>query len=196
MKESKKDFKKLLNFFYELGQLKRVARSGWWLAGVKNPESVAEHAWRTAAISYILGLMEKANAERCALISLFHEMPECRINDKHKVEQRYIDEKKISEKVLEEQLDSVPKEIGIELKKILEGYGKDLSREQEIARDADYIECTLTAKEYLEQGYKKAQNWIDNCKKCVKTKNAKLLMELIDKSNTEEWYANLKNIKR
>ncbi|MEW6294951.1 MAG: HD domain-containing protein [Candidatus Diapherotrites archaeon] len=121
----KKDLGKLLNFFYELGQLKRVARSGWWLAGVKNPESVAEHAWRTAAVSYVLGLMEKADAQKCALISLFHEMPECRVNDSHKLMQRYVDAKKFEEKALKEQLDSVPREIGIELKKILEGYGRE-----------------------------------------------------------------------
>jgi hypothetical protein len=39
----------MAKYLYEAGQLKRVKRSGWWIAGVKDPESVAEHSFRTAA---------------------------------------------------------------------------------------------------------------------------------------------------
>ena len=38
--------KEIANYLYELGVLKRVRRSGWWLAGVKDAESVAEHSFR------------------------------------------------------------------------------------------------------------------------------------------------------
>ena len=58
-------------YFYELGQLKRVKRSGWWLAGLRDPESVAEHAFRTAAIAYVLAAMEGANPEKAAALALF-----------------------------------------------------------------------------------------------------------------------------
>jgi HD domain len=40
----------LTNFLYEMGLLKRYKRTGWLVAGVDNPESIAEHSFRTAII--------------------------------------------------------------------------------------------------------------------------------------------------
>ncbi len=41
-------------FLYEAGTLKQTRRTGWWMAGVRDPESVAEHSWRTALIATII----------------------------------------------------------------------------------------------------------------------------------------------
>jgi putative hydrolase of HD superfamily len=189
--------KEITNFFYELGQLKRVKRSGWWLAGIKHPESVAEHAFRAATIGFVLAKLEGANPEKTALICLFHELPETRLNDFHKVIQRYIDIKTVEEKVLKEQLSTLPKEIAEELSNFLKDYGKDGTKEQIVAKDADYLEGCLQAKEYIEQGHKNAQIWIDNTKKgCLKTETAKKMLELIEKTNSSEWHKALQNIKR
>ena len=40
---------------------KRVKRSGWWVAGIDDPESVAEHSYRTALLGYILASLEGAD---------------------------------------------------------------------------------------------------------------------------------------
>ncbi|GAA2641235.1 HD domain-containing protein [Paractinoplanes durhamensis] len=40
------DAEAIAAFGYELGLLKRVRRTGWWHAGVRDPESVAEHTMR------------------------------------------------------------------------------------------------------------------------------------------------------
>ena len=42
----------LAKYMYEIGQMKRVQRSGWWLAGITNPESVAEHSFRAVILRY------------------------------------------------------------------------------------------------------------------------------------------------
>lgn len=31
-------------FLMEMGMLKRAKRSGWWITGVKDPETIAEHS--------------------------------------------------------------------------------------------------------------------------------------------------------
>ena len=33
----------LAKYLYEIGQMKRVQRSGWWFAGIRDPESVREY---------------------------------------------------------------------------------------------------------------------------------------------------------
>lgn len=37
--------------------LKRAKRSGWWIAGVKGPETIAEHSFRGALIGSVLAMM-------------------------------------------------------------------------------------------------------------------------------------------
>jgi putative hydrolases of HD superfamily len=41
---------RLTDFIYEMGLLKRYRRAGWLVAGVGEPESIAEHAFRTAIV--------------------------------------------------------------------------------------------------------------------------------------------------
>jgi putative hydrolase of HD superfamily len=50
-------------FGYELGVLKRIRRSGWWHAGVRDPESVAEHSMRVAQIAALIAAEEGADPE-------------------------------------------------------------------------------------------------------------------------------------
>lgn len=38
------------SFISEMGVLQRVARTGWWFPGNKQPESVAEHSFRVGVI--------------------------------------------------------------------------------------------------------------------------------------------------
>ena len=45
-------------FAYELGVLKRIRRAGWWHAGVRDPESVAEHSLRVAQLAAIIAVEE------------------------------------------------------------------------------------------------------------------------------------------
>lgn len=48
-------------FLYEAGTLKQTRRTGWWMAGVRDPESVAERSWRTALIATIIAKLEGAD---------------------------------------------------------------------------------------------------------------------------------------
>jgi putative hydrolases of HD superfamily len=40
--------KKIVNFIFELSQLKRQTHAGWWKIGIKHPVTVAEHVFRAA----------------------------------------------------------------------------------------------------------------------------------------------------
>lgn len=80
----------LLNYFFEAGVLKNQKHVGWWLAGVKDPESVAEHSWRAAVIAYVLACREKhPNPEKVACAVLFHDLHETRLGDRYKITSNY-----------------------------------------------------------------------------------------------------------
>src|SRR3954471_9201564 len=71
----------LAAFGYELGLLKRIRRTGWWHAGVRDPESVAEHTMRAAQLAAILAAEEGADPARAAFLALWHDTQETRTGD-------------------------------------------------------------------------------------------------------------------
>lgn len=68
--------KELLNFFIEVGKLKRKFRKGWLIHGIKNSESTAEHIFRMTIIAWVLGKNKKLNMEKVIKIALVHDLCE------------------------------------------------------------------------------------------------------------------------
>ena len=87
---SKPELEGLTNFLYEMGLLKRSKRTGWLIAGVDNPETIAEHTFRTAIIGYLLAQMEGADPHKTATLCLFHDTQESRIGDVPSVGKAYV----------------------------------------------------------------------------------------------------------
>lgn len=73
--------KKNLKFLIEINKLKEMPRTGWVLMGVKNPETVAEHTFRTTIAAWLLGRKKKLNIERVMKIALFHDLCEVYAGD-------------------------------------------------------------------------------------------------------------------
>jgi putative hydrolase of HD superfamily len=194
--KSKDKTSDIVKYLFEAGQLKRVRRSGWWMIGVEHPESIAEHSFRAAIVGYILGKMENADAEKVAMMALFNDLHEARLNDLHKVGHRYINFKKAEKKAFEEQVQRLPKEIADELKSNLSNFQKDSTKEGIIARDADLIECALQAKEYIDKGFKDAKDWLKNIRKHIRTSSAKKLLGKIEKGDSNSWWKGLKKTER
>jgi len=193
---SDKELEKVADFFFELKLLKNVKRSGWWVAGVKDPESVADHGARAAIIAYVLAKLEKCDAYKSALMVMVHDIPETRLADKHKIAQRYIDLKPAEKVVIKDQVKELPKDIKDDLLDVFNDYRDDSSKEGIVARDADLLECAFTAKEYLELGYKVTQDWIDKVRGLLKTESAKKLLKIMEKKDSDDWWHGLKEIKR
>ena len=68
--------KEILNFFIEVGKLKRKFRKGWLIHGIKNSESTAEHIFRMTIIAWVLGKNKKLNMEKVIKIALIHDLCE------------------------------------------------------------------------------------------------------------------------
>ncbi len=191
-----KQTKNLINFLAEIGQLKRVKRTGWWVAGLKDPESVAEHCLRAAIIGYALAKMEKADPYKVLLMTLFHDTPEARMNDQHKISLRYFNPKKIEKRIYQEQLDLIGEPMREELTSVLGAYNKQDTKEAVIARDADILECILQAKEYFDQGFTQAKSFMPVGNKYLKTKSAKKLFKQIHTWNYKDWWLHLTKFTR
>lgn len=185
--------KPLIRYLFEAGELKRIKRSGWWLAKVKDPESVADHSYRTAVVAFVLAELEGVDANKLCSAAAFHDLIEARLLDLHKVNARYVDvSDEIEAKVVTDQLAGMPKPIADRI-----GSLYNLSeRERIVLKDADLLECALQAKEYVEMGYPDAQEWLDNIAKLLKTGSGKKLFSAIVSSRSSDWWQGLKNLQK
>lgn len=188
------DAKKICNYIFELGALKKFRHSGTKLAGVNQPDSIAEHAYRAAIIGYILAEMERADVQKVVLMTLIHDNAETRITDLHRVARRYIDSKRSEKIAYQEQLTNLPPKLAKALEKLFVEYEDVTTQEGLIARDADMLETAFQAKEYLDIGHKACQDWIDNVAKCLQTKSAKTLLKTLKKTDFTDWWRGLKKI--
>lgn len=186
----------LLNFISEAGLLKRVMRSGWWVIGIKDAETVAEHSFRCSVIGYVIACMENVPAYKVLLMTLFNDIHEARINDLHKMSQRYVEMRKAEDKAFSEQITPLPENMRKELRGMHGDYRKQKSKESVIARDADILECLIQAKEYHEYGYKEAVKFMKKAPSVLRTKSAKKLWSLAKKMNLNEWWEELSSFER
>ena len=64
------------------GALKRVRRRGWVLRGVTEPESVADHSFRTALLALVLARDDSFDRGRCVAMALVHDLAEAVVGDR------------------------------------------------------------------------------------------------------------------
>jgi putative hydrolase of HD superfamily len=183
----------LAKYMYELGQMKRVKRSGWWIVGISDPESIAEHTCRTAMIGYLLASQAGADPLKTATICLFHDAAETRIGDLHRVAKRYLTTESREEQAFSEQVEQLPHEMATSLLALFHEYEDKASLEGQLAGDADLLECLLQAREYQQQGYQDVQDWITNCAAGLRTEIAKQVAEACLHVDPASWWQGLKN---
>lgn len=188
--------KKIANFLFEIRSLKNIPRSGWIKAGIENLDSIAEHSFLTAVISYILAILEKANPEKAVTISLIHDFGETRTGDQNVESKIYL--KEVDEAEKKAFLDQIENLIGEdELKKVYDEFGK--TTEGRIAKDADRLELMVQIKHYQDVGEMSAEEaklWIDYHKARLNTKWAKKLATAIEKTKSTQWWKEIPEIKK
>ncbi|BAJ29843.1 MULTISPECIES: HD domain-containing protein [Kitasatospora] len=174
------------SFLLEMGMLKRAKRSGWWIAGVKDPETIAEHSFRTAVVGAVLAMMEGADPAKVALLCTFHDTQETRIGDIPHIGRRYLTASS-NEKVTADQVSAAHPSVLAGVQAIVEEYENAESLEVTVAHDADKLECLIQAVEYREQGYQNVQPWIDSSLGSLKTDSARTLAEAALNMTSLEW---------
>ena len=185
-----------LNFFAEAGLLKKIKRSGWWVAGIKDPESVADHCFRCAVIGYYIAHLEGVNPYKVITMALFNDVHEARINDLHKMGHYYIDFKEAEKRVFSDQMRNLERKIQKELRIFRDEYDQQKSKESVVARDADILECLLQAKEYYDSGYKGAKKFFKKAPEFLKTPTAKKMWQQILKWDSSLWWENVVKFER
>jgi putative hydrolases of HD superfamily len=186
------ELSQLTGLLYEIGLLKRYKRTGWLVAGVRDPESIADHSFRAAIIASVITAMEGGNPERAAFMSLFHDTQETRITDIPYIAKRYLTAAS-NEEVTADQTRDIPEPVAQMVSGAVGEYEEKTTLEAICARDADKLECLIQAIEYREQGHQNIQPWIDSSLAALKTPSAKRLADEALSTGSLEWMTHILN---
>jgi putative hydrolase of HD superfamily len=183
----------LAKFFYEVGQLKLVRRAGWWMAGVREPESVAEHSYRVAVIAYVLATLEGADPAPVVLAALFHDLAEARTTDLHRVAGRYLGAAKGPAEVaaLAEALARLPAAAAGPVHAVLDPATRDPALTR-LLKDADSLEMLFQGLEYRANGHSGVGEWIDGALAALQTEHARRIGAAAVAMEPTAWFAGLK----
>lgn len=173
-------------FLYELGLLKRYRRTGWSVAGVPSPESVADHCFRAAAIASVIAAMEGADPQRAAFLALWHDSQETRLTDIPHVTRDYV-QAAGNEQVTGDQLAGLPPAVADPITAAVAEYEARQTPEARCARDADKLELVLQAREYQDQGNGNVQPWIDGALAVLVTASARRLASEAIAQHSLDW---------
>jgi 5'-deoxynucleotidase YfbR-like HD superfamily hydrolase len=166
----------LAAFGYELGVLKRIRRAGWWHAGVRDPESVAEHSMRVAQLAAIIAAEEGADPVRASFLALWHDTQETRTGDLPHTASGYLD-KPDPRRITADQTASLPAAAQATIRAAVDEYESQQSAEARCAKDADKLEMLLQAVEYRDVGVSRVDGWIESARKSIRTATANRIAE-------------------
>jgi len=166
------------------------------VAGLENPESVADHCFRCAVIGFYMAHEEGVDPYRVLTMTLFNDIHEARINDLHKMGHYYIDFKAAEKRVFLDQVRPLSSKVKAALEDMRGDYDAQQSPEAIVARDADILECLVQAKEYLDNGYPVARKFLRRAPGFLKTKTAQKLWKALQTWDSTVWWENVVKFER
>jgi putative hydrolases of HD superfamily len=172
---------------YETGLLKLSKRTGWWLCGVKNPESIAEHSFRTAIIAGLLAAMEGADPARATFLAVWHDTQETRVGDIPYLGRRYLHSAS-NEQVTSDQTTGLPSVVAEQFRSLIRDYETSDSLEVHCAHDADKLDCLFQAIEYRDSGHRNVGGWIESSRTKLRTKSAERLADAAVAMTSQQWH--------
>jgi putative hydrolase of HD superfamily len=184
LKEIRLGYGKIINFFFELGMLKKTPRSGFQFLG-SGRESVADHSFRVAMIGFALSRMD-SNVDPFKVVSmcLLHDLPEARTGDQNYVNKRYV---AVDEPgAIADLADSLP--FGDEIIDLLKEYRESETLESRLVHDADQLDLILELKEQNDLGNSYAVKWISFARQRLITSIAKEIAEEILTTDSTDWW--------
>ena len=177
----------VVDYFFEAGTLKRLPRTGWLNAGIKYPETIAEHSHRTGLIGAVLAIMEGADPAKVAFMGVVHDTQETRIGDIAYIGRRYL-KAADNRDVTNDQTAGAPPAVRDALAEVVDEIESYKTLESVVHRDADKLECLFQAIEYRETGNTNMQQFYDSMLDDLVTPSAKAIAQDAIKTSSQRWH--------
>lgn len=140
-------FSDFAQFMNRAGKLKRIERTGWVRSGIQNPESVADHSFRTTLMALVLGDRVGINTNKAIRMALVHDLAESLMgdltpSDPVSPEQKYKSEQNALNEICAD-IDN-----GQEILDLWEEFEEGKTKAAKFVRGLDKLEMMFQAHEY------------------------------------------------
>lgn len=173
---------RLVNFFFEVGMLRKTPRSGYQFLG-SGEENVAEHSFRTAVIGYVMATLAQADVRKTVCMALFHDLYETRIGDFNYVNRIY--NSRNTQLALEHTLHGTGLD---ELTQWWRELEEAKSLEALLVHDADQLDLILNLKQEQDLGNPYARKWLDCAQRRLHTDLGREMAEMVARTDHTDWW--------
>lgn len=137
----------MLDFLSSAGKLKTIPRTGWIDSGVKDPESVADHSYRTAVAAMVLSDSLGLDSLKVLRMALLHDLAEAETGDITPM-QKQGNHSELEDQAMKEILGVLPESLRDQYWGTWQEYQANETPESILVHNADKIEMILQASEY------------------------------------------------
>ena len=178
----------IIKFLEITGVLKRTQRTGWVDVGVYQPESVADHTFRTAVFCMLYADLEDLEPLKLLRMALIHDLSEAIIGDLMP-NQKTTETRKNEESAINQMLSLLPKNQRENYLAVWNEYQKGKTKEAKAVRQIEKIEMALQAKEYEKFGSEKdrLERFIKSAEKSTVWPELKRLLSLVSEEKQNEF---------
>ncbi len=134
--------------------MKELPRTGWVESGIPEPESVAEHSFRTAVLAMLLADLQGLDSGKAVKMALLHDLAEAVTGDLTPGEKRRrgLAYQAEEEKAIDRLLSRLPGDVATSYRALWDELREASSSEAELVARADKVEMLLQASEYEGKG--------------------------------------------
>jgi len=138
-------------FLKAAGKLKRIKRTGWVEARVPDPESVADHVYRTALASMVLADTRGMDTSKVVRMALLHDLPEVVTGDLTP-RQKPRDHSSAEVQAFKQVVSGLGEKQRSHYAELFLEYQTDQTPEAALVHAVDKLDMVLQAHEYQETG--------------------------------------------
>lgn len=170
----------VLKFLEISGILKRTPRTGWVDVGIYEPESVADHTFRTAILCMLYADIEGLDTLKMLRLALIHDLPESMVGDLTPT-QKNDETKQKEENAIRHILSLLPAPQKETYLDVWNEYQQATTKEAQAVHQLEKIEMAIQAKEYKSFGAsnKSLERFIRTAKKATTWDDLKRLLLLV-----------------
>jgi putative hydrolases of HD superfamily len=137
----------LIELLFTAGKLKTIPRTGWIDSGVEDPESIADHSYRTAVAAMVLGDSLGLDTLKVLRMALLHDLAEAETGDITPM-QKQSNHSDLEDQAMKKVLSVLPDPLRDHYWETWQEYQAMDTPESILVHDADKIEMILQASEY------------------------------------------------
>ena len=150
-------YEEIAAFGRRVGELKRVRRKGWISGvGVKDPESVADHVFRTAILTMCFSDVKGLDTEKLVRMALLHDIHEAVMGDYDSYDKMTMEKEELEKRELaaiRRMVSLLPQALQEQYRRLAIEYHRQETKEARFLRQLDHLEMIMQAVEYEEEGY-------------------------------------------